>query len=291
MTVTDLQLQVTKSVAGSLETNIATLENFVTERLKEYSPELYEGDAQTAKKDRAELNKAKEQIGTSRKALIAELMKPYSDFEKRCKALESMIADASSKLDIIVKAKEQEEKDAKKNLIVGIWESKKCEVVSFEKIFNSKWLNKTAKLTDIENEIDTVIQKVYTDLKAIEKLTSNAEIVKTRYLENLDLTDALEWGKQFEENHVKVQNEENTREEREHEEKIIEQKKELEEQQKDLTDKGRMAGLVADALEVEIKPTIKEYVVSFKGTESQMLGVKNYFTMNDMECHIEELEF
>ena len=68
-----------------------------------------------AKKKRAELNTAKQKLTRSRIDLVKELMKPYEDFENRCKALEKKVDTASGYLDEIVKAKEQEEKDNKRN--------------------------------------------------------------------------------------------------------------------------------------------------------------------------------
>ena len=79
-----LELVVTKNVVGALETNIEQLEVYVTSKLEEYKPELYKGDAVSAKKDRAELNNSKKFLANTRINLMRELMKPYSDFETRC---------------------------------------------------------------------------------------------------------------------------------------------------------------------------------------------------------------
>ena len=75
-----LELVVTEKAVGYLETNIEALETYVKQKLEEYNPENYMGDADLAKKDRAELNKARDKISRARKELIAELMKPYNDF-------------------------------------------------------------------------------------------------------------------------------------------------------------------------------------------------------------------
>ena len=56
----DFELIVTEKSVGSLETNIRRLELLVEKRLEDYRPENYMGDADLAKKDRAELNKAKD---------------------------------------------------------------------------------------------------------------------------------------------------------------------------------------------------------------------------------------
>ena len=86
-----LELQVIENKKGVLNTNIEMLETFVTEKLKEYTPEQYAGDSEAAKKDRAELNKSEKALASARKELIAELMQPYQDFESRCVRLEKMM--------------------------------------------------------------------------------------------------------------------------------------------------------------------------------------------------------
>ena len=45
-----------------IESNTEKLVAFIKERVKDYSPEKYAGDADAAKKDRAELNKGAEQV-------------------------------------------------------------------------------------------------------------------------------------------------------------------------------------------------------------------------------------
>ena len=149
----NLQLVVTKNITGILETNIDGLEKFVDDKLKNYTPELYLGDAETAKKDRAELNNSKKFLSQSRIQLMNELMKPYSDFEARCKALEKKIDMASGKLDEIVKARESEEKAKKQNEIKNLWNSKNFSLVPLEKIESKSWLTKTAKLADVSTAV------------------------------------------------------------------------------------------------------------------------------------------
>ena len=74
-----LELIVIEKTVGTLDTNIAELEKFVEERLVDYDPKKFEGDADTAKKKRAELNTAKQKLTRSRIDLVKELMKPYEE--------------------------------------------------------------------------------------------------------------------------------------------------------------------------------------------------------------------
>lgn len=290
----ELQLVVTKNITGVLETNIEALENFIALRLQDYEPSKYSADGEQAKKDRAELNNAKKQIAESRKSLIKELMKPYSDFETRCKNLEKSIEVASGKLDEIVKTKEAEEKASKKELIKGIWEKRNFDLISLEKVFSEKWLNKTTKLVEVEKEIDSMILKIYDEIKIIENQCGEySDVIKAYYLNCLNVTESIKYCETLKVNAVKVAEEKTNREEREHAEAILEQKKELVEEVSEHNKKANFANLVSEALEVEAqKEQIKEFVLSLNCTDSQMLGIKNYLTMQGIEINsFKELAF
>ena len=260
-----LELKVTKNVVGILETNIEQLEAYVTKKLEEYNPESYFGDADMAKKDRAELNNAKKVLSQARINLMRELMKPYSDFETRCKNLEKMIDGASGKLDEIVKVRDEEERTKKKIRIIEIWNSRNFTLFPVEKIFNPKWLNKTCKESDIIAEIDAGIAKVYDELKKIEKDAEPCDVdtVKSYYLDCLDIGESLDYGEQLVKNRKIVQQEAAEGEEREHNENL--------------------SDLASDALDLpkesEQKKTVyKEYTVTISATEEQVSHLKSAMT-------------
>lgn len=283
-----LELVVTKNVVGVLETNITQLESYVNQKLSEYNPEQYKGDADSAKKDRAELNNAKKTLSQARINLMKELMKPYSDFETRCKALEKKIDSASGQLDVIVKEKENEEKQKKKDFVTEIWKSKNFDLVSLEKVFNSKWLNKTAKEKDISDEIDSIIKKIYCELKIIERY-EDSETLKAHYLINLDLNETLSYGEQLKESRRLAEEEVKNRDEREHSEKLEEQKKEVVEEALNTVRQESISDLANQVLETSCP--IKEYVVSIKATAEQLLKLKSSCNALGIEYNVEELTF
>lgn len=284
-----LELVVTKNVVGVLETNITQLENYVNQKLTEYNPNQYKGDADSAKKDRAELNNAKKTLSQARINLMKELMKPYSDFETRCKNLEKKIDSASGQLDVIVKEKENEEKQKKKDFVIEIWKSKNFDLVSVEKIFNQKWLNKTAKEKDISSEMDSIIQNIYSSLKIIERC-EDAETLKAHYLLNLDLNETLSYGEELKQARIISENEAKNRVEREHLEQIEQQKMEVAQEALELVQKENISTLASEALEIE-KVTTKRYVVTVKASDEQLLKLKNACNELSIEYSIEELVF
>ena len=288
-----LELVVTEKAVGYLETNIEALETYVKQKLEEYKPENYMGDADLAKKDRAELNKARDKISRARKELIAELMKPYNDFETRCKALEKMIDSASGALDEIVKTKEGEEKEQKRKKIELMWLTKNFDLFPLDKIFNPKWLNKTCKDKEILEEMDSVIERTYHDLKLIDKFADDAETLKAHYLINLDISETLDYGEELQKQREVAKREAEGRAEREHQEKINQQRDEVIEQQKQM-DSG-VSSLVDEAMvsmghEIP-KPQRKEYVITVKCFDNELQDLKVAMNNLGIEYSVRELTF
>lgn len=290
-----LELVITKNVVGVLETNIEQLENYVNSKLEEYKPELYSGDAVSAKKDRAELNNSKKFLSTTRINLMRELMKPYSDFETRCKNLEKKIDLASNALDEIVKAKENEEKAVKRENINAIWQLKNFNLVPLDKVFNQRWLNKTCTTDEISAEMDALIERIYKDLKTIERFEEDSETIKAHYLICLDIGDSLDYGEELRKKRKLAEQEKATRAEREHNEQIEQQKKEVVEETRNLTKRENSASssLASEALGIEqqTEKTVKEFVVTVKATDEQLLKLKSACNALGIEYSIEELTF
>ena len=290
-----LDLIVHEKTAGTLITNIAELELFVEERLKDYDPKNFEGDADSAKKKRAELNTAKQKLTRSRIDLVKELMKPYEEFENRCKALEKKVDTASGLLDEIVKIKGQEEKDNKRNAIELIWATKNFDLFPLDKIFNPKWLNKTYKESDIIKEMDDVIAKTYKDLKTIEGFSDIADVLKAHYLICLDIGDTLDYGEELKKQNEIAQKEKAERAEREHEEKIRQQKLETYAEEEEKEQNAPIADLASLALaqtgHEAPKEIRKEYVFTVKVFDSELIELKKTLNNLGIEFSVQELSF
>lgn len=281
----NLELTVYEKSVGTLKTNIDELEKFVDERIKEYSPELYKGDADSAKKDRAELNNAEKKLASVRKDLISELMKPYADVETRLKALEKNIKFASGKLDEIVKEKENEEKQIKRMRCLDLWNTFEFKLFPMDKVFNEKWLSKSKKENDILLEMKAIIDKTYADLKTIESFPykEDVELLKTRYLENLKIEEVFDVVEEMKKNRERIAEEEKERAERERRLEVKKQENELRQEEKDLNNSIDMADLVSQAINVQqgkeaveepVKEVAKEYVISVTVTDMELLELK-----------------
>ena len=292
----NLELVVVEKTVGYLQTNIRGLELYIEKRLEDYKPENYMGDADLAKKDRAELNKAKDKIAKTRRDLISELMKPYEDFEERCKALEKKVDLASKALDEIVKQKETEEKNKKREQIEKLWKEKNFDLFPLEKIFNEKWLNKTFKEKDISSEMDFLIERTYKDLKTIERFVEDSETVKAHYLMTLDIAETIQYGDELQRQKEIAQKEKAEREEREHQKAVDEQKKELVREALNFEQNKETEKLAEEAMasftgEEPVKPARKEFVVTIRCFDEDLMKLKAAMNALGIEYGVEELKF
>lgn len=186
----ELNLKVVEQNIGTLNTNAAQLLERVKERLAFYSVDRYSGEnIAAAKKVKAELNNAAKLLNAERIRIEKEFMKPIETFKTTVSETVNLINECSAKIDGIVKEVEQKEKDNKKAIIIEYFESLHFSLVDFDMLFNPKWLNKTTKLKDIQDEIQGRIEKIQADLSVLDRI-GDAE-AKQYYLSTLNLDAAL----------------------------------------------------------------------------------------------------
>lgn len=286
----ELNLIVTEKKEGVLLTNIDLLEKFVTDKLEEYTPEKYAGDADEAKKDRAVLNASKKTLTSERIKVIKELMKPFEDFEARCKKLEKNIDAAADALGEIVKVKEALEKAERRAIIDEYWRIKEFSLVSLDKIFDEKWLNKTAKLKDIKAEIDAKIEAIYSGIKTIEAFGVDVDTLKPLFLETLDIGRTIEQGNRIKENRARLEKEEAERKEREQKQVLQEAQKELIKEENQTARMSATENLASMALGEEPDPDPEmEFTLTFKARRSVLFALKQYMLDNKI-TYVKEIK-
>ena len=111
---------------------------------------------------------------------------------------------ASGQLDEIVKAKEQEEKDAKKAVIQQMWNEEKFDLVPLDRVFNNRWLNKGTKITSVQNEIKDRIATIKKDLAALDAYGEDTARLKELYLTNLNIAITLQKGAELKANRERL---------------------------------------------------------------------------------------
>lgn len=204
METNPLSLIIKEKTLGNLVTNAKDIKAYVEEKLKEYSVDNYAGDAKQAAKDKAEINAAIKTLNDRRIALEKEWNMPFAEFKNIISETCDMMKTASGKLDVIVKAKEEEEKAQKKAQIVELWNGKNFNLVTLDRVFNSKWLNKTTKLAAVDAEIDTIIKNITGDLASLDAFGEDTAILKDLYLSTLNLQQTLNKGAELKANRERL---------------------------------------------------------------------------------------
>jgi len=204
METNPLSLIIKEKTLGNLVTNAKDIKAYVEEKLKEYSVDNYAGDAKQAAKDKAEINAAIKTLNDRRIALEKEWNMPFAEFKNIISETCDMMNTASGKLDVIVKAKEEEEKAQKKAQIIELWNGKNFNLVPLDRIFNAKWLNKTTKLAAVDAEIDTIIKNITGDLASLDAFGEDTAILKDLYLSTLNLQQTLNKGAELKANRERL---------------------------------------------------------------------------------------
>ena len=278
-----------ESVDGKLVTNIDELETFVAERLVEYTPENYAGDADAAKKDRATLNSSKKLVQATRIDIVKRAMEKYgiTELETRGKKVEKDIDTAALALDAIVKTREEEEKSVKRAQIEEFWKCQNFDLVTLDKVFDQKWLNKTAKNKDIFEEIEKKIAAIYAGIKTLESLDIDADslsILKPFYLETLDIGRAVEQWNTIKGNRERLAREEAERKEREEAKAKRDVQAELDRETIAVQENAPAENLAAQALKepVDEDPEM-EYTLKFKAKRSVLFALRQYMIDNNIK--------
>ncbi len=264
----------TEIVAGKLISNAKELAEKIRNELKRFTVERYLDNPGMAKSDKAILTKVKEVIADKRKEVSAKWNEPLNVFLDEMKNLEKDVANAYDGLNDIVKQAENAEKEKKRKEIENYWHTLGITVVTLDRIFNSKWLNKTFSMNDIMQEVEEKVEKIMNELSTINLIKDeDTEILRSFYLETLDLNAALEKNKQLKANREKL-------------------RIEAEKTQKMAENCENETNFAQKAQEISEKPTelktnqaendsvIYKYRLVLSGTREQLLALRAYIDKN-----------
>jgi hypothetical protein len=131
-----------------------------------------------AKQYRAAVRKIRDRIDESRKMAKAAALEAYSSFETKCKELTALCEEAANALDVQIKAMEEAAKQEKKNRLAEYFAQvvdDMAEWLTFDDLFNPKWLNATYAESTAWMDINAAIDRCRADLNAIRALHSEFE--------------------------------------------------------------------------------------------------------------------
>lgn len=228
----DLKVEEIKALEP-VKFNYDDLKKWITEKSSEYKKMVYTPETITlAKQDRATLNKVSEAINNEKKRIKNELLRPYVDFENKCKELMAIVDDASQTIDKQVKEfelKEQAEKEKQIKEIYDKYIGDYKDLILFDMIFNARWLNKTYTMKKIEEEIKHYVIKATDDMKVLEGQIKDEVILKQvqafyfSHITDADcLSNSLKYGMNVIESNKKLETLKNSQNETKSEQNIAE---------------------------------------------------------------------
>lgn len=179
-----------------IDWNKAELEANVRSIVEAYQGLVYTEDTVSdAKNDRAALRKLLNEIEDRRKLVKKKCMEPYEVFENDLKDVTVLIKEQISIIDGQVKEYENGVKEEKKARLQDVYAEtigELAEVLPFERVFETQYLNVSFKESKAATEIQEKIQRVKSDLAAIDALDSKYKLnAKDVYVRTLDMSQAM----------------------------------------------------------------------------------------------------
>ena len=233
--------------------NKEELEVAVRQKIANYDNVVYtEDNMKQAKADRAELNGLIKDIEDRRKIVKKIINEPYNVFEAELKDILTLIQEPVGLIDKQVKAYEEQQKEEKKAKIRAAYDEvigDLVQVLPFEKVFDSRYLNRTYKLVTAQTDIKSKVEKVRTDLETIDSLESKYKLnAKDVYIKTLDISKALAENKRLSDLEIKLEAEKRRKAEEEAERKRL-----AEERRKEAEEKAKLAEEQRKAQEAQRK--------------------------------------
>ena len=164
-----------------------------------------------AKEVKASINKLVKKVGDLRKETVKEYKKPIDDFEKTAKETEAILKEASevlnNKINVFVEQEQEEKRENILRLINGILDDSKTGITDDEIVYDPRWLNKTYKMSQIEEDVKNQINNILTVKETKRLLKDNLRlkleqldpghllnhevyVTKLDYVDNVDLVFA-----------------------------------------------------------------------------------------------------
>jgi hypothetical protein len=250
-----LELKIIEEKVGFITTNAKELLVLAKEKCEEYKDvSRFIGNEDIAKKERAALNNAEKKAAELAKDITGRWNAPLEEFASTMKDVRAAFKGASVALDACVKEAEQKENEQKTLAIRLYFDTKKFDLVPFERLFNQRWLLKGSKMPDIMKELDEKIAKIYGDIQILERIPDYGTPGKAFYLKTLDINLALAEVDSLKAAAEKIAREKVEREEREAAAQVVQNQKALQKEEREAVKEEAVQDLAMEALGIAEAP-------------------------------------
>ena len=193
---------------GILKTNAEELKNAVIPELKKYEYVVDETTYDTAKKDRASLNKLTKQVSEERKRIEEDVFAQWKTDKKTLMEIEKAIKSRADELGSGIKEIDDAEKEKKYEALKKWWDEHKNYEVEYHLVHEDGYLNKKATGKKVQESLIEKLEKINRDMNVMQTLLPNdefeAEQIINVYLNTLDMSKAKDKANELKELHKKV---------------------------------------------------------------------------------------
>ena len=184
----------------AIEWNHEEIKKEVAEKVAHYKTLVYTDDQiKDAKADRATLNKFVKALDTKRKEIKKQCLEPYEKFEAEMKEVINLVNEPIGLIDSQIKGYEEELKAKKLEDVKSAFaEVGFQEFVTFDQVFDSKWLNKSVSMSSIKDQMEEKKMQVGKEVMTINALPSFSFEALAVYKETLDISKAITEGQRLE---------------------------------------------------------------------------------------------
>ncbi|MDR2597246.1 MAG: DUF1351 domain-containing protein [Treponema sp.] len=252
---------------------------------KKYRDPNYIPIEEVAKKDRAALNKAKDNIASQFKTLKEAYERPLENIELNIKQICNAIKNASANVDSAVKAYEEKQKAAKRKDIKSYFATKNFDLVPLDRIFDPRWTNKTKPMKEVRDELDEKISAIYRDVEVLEKIPEHGMAAKAFYLDCLDIGASLRQIETLKANAERLIREQAEREARKAQEQVAANDKAERNEKVAAFKQESVSDIIDQALDLpegetaaQAKSEVITCTLTFSGTKEQLLKLRQIMT-------------
>ena len=187
--------------------NYEEIKNELAERVHIYETVVYDDtQIKQAKADRADLNRFKKALNDERIRREKEYLKPFEDFKNKINELIKIVDKPCEIIDKQIRTYEEDQKAKKREEIKAFFEGLRSDEentppdwLTFEQIFDDKWLNASVKMSAIVVSIRDTIDRIKNDLVTLASLPNFGFEATEVYKSTLDINRAIQEGKRLEE--------------------------------------------------------------------------------------------
>lgn len=184
-----------------IEFNFDELKQEIVNRVAMYSNLVYtEEQVKQAKEDRANLNKFVKALSDERIKVKKQCLQPYEAFEAKVNELTKIVQEPISMIDKQVKEFEEKQKQEKLEKIQEYYnsiEKPELQWLGLPAIYNEKWLNASVSMKSIQEEINSKLEQIATDIATLSNLPEFGFEATEVYKTTLDLNKALNEGRRL----------------------------------------------------------------------------------------------